>query len=123
MTRRRKRAEALKAKPLAPYHYRPILSIEADRDKLTHNSYYYDLPLFYVDKHFKCRSCGAIELWTAARQKWWYEVAKGHIESMAVYCRPCRTQRREEKEQQKAHMAEMAKRKPHPNEAFFKKVY
>ena len=103
-----------------------LASVDADPSKLTHNFYYTLLgsPLFkYCDKPFKCRACGKLEIWTAVKQKWWYETAKGLLDSTAVYCKTCRVKRREEKEQQKAHMAEMAKRKPHPNEAFFKKVY
>ena len=120
--KRRKRVERLKNETLNRF-YRPLLSIEVNPEALTHNSYYYELPLFYVDKPFKCKSCGSIEVWTAKNQKWWYEVMKGHIESTAVYCRTCRKERRKEKQLQKAHMAEMAKQAPHPNDAFFKKRY
>ena len=117
--KRREKAEKVKNGKVKHYNYRPFLSVDADHDQLKHVSYYHDLPLFYVDKSFKCRGCASIEVWTAKQQKWWYEVVKGHIDSMAVYCRPCRIERRKEKE----HMAEMAERKPHPNEEFFRKRY
>ncbi len=41
-----------------------------------HNSWS-TLPAFYEDIVFRCRDCGADEIWTAEQQKWWYEVAKG----------------------------------------------
>jgi hypothetical protein len=45
---------------------------------------------FYEDMPFKCSGCGASQVWTAAQQKWWYEVAKGYVYSTARYCRVCR---------------------------------
>ncbi len=49
---------------------------------------------WYVDSRFRCRDCGRDEVWRAAQQKWWYEVAKGSVESTAVQCRACRRARR-----------------------------
>jgi hypothetical protein len=67
----------------------------ADRAVLArHNNTYGALPAFYVDKVFECRDCGAEEVWTAKQQKWWYEVAHGPIDSIAVRCLPCRRRRR-----------------------------
>ena len=68
---------------------------------------------------------GIIELWNEVekQQKWWYETAKGHIDSTAIRCRRCRKIIKEQKLEQKKHMEEMAQRVPHPNEAFFKKKY
>ena len=77
-------------------------------------------PLFYIDKPFKCRECETIEVWTAKQQKWWYEIAKGTIETTAVYCKACRLEKKRKKQEQKEHMKEMANKKPHPNEKFFK---
>lgn len=99
-------------------------SVEADPSKLSHNFYYSTFigtSFKYWDKPFKCRICGTLEVWTAKKQKWWYETAKGLLDSTAIHCKSCRVKLREKKEIQKAHMAEMAKTKPHPNEAFFKK--
>ena len=121
--RRRKRKEASKSKPLVTYNYRPLNSIDANQLELVHNSYWNPLPSFYMDKPFKCKDCGAIEIWKATSQKWWYEVAKGDIESTAIHCRSCRTRRKLEKEEQKTHMELMAQRVPHPNESFFRKRY
>jgi hypothetical protein len=62
----------------------------------------YGMPLFvergyYVDIEFQCRDCQKQEIWTAAQQKWWYEVAKGNVESRASRCRACRKIERERK--------------------------
>jgi hypothetical protein len=45
---------------------------------------------YYQDVPFTCSGCGATQVWTAGQQKWWYEVAKGDINSTARLCRPCR---------------------------------
>ncbi|MEH6578649.1 MAG: zinc-ribbon domain-containing protein [Amphritea sp.] len=118
--KRRKRAAKLnidtsiESKPL------PLSAVEADYNELIHNNTYGSFPLFYIDKIFTCRDCGSDELWTAKQQKWWYEVAKGHIDSTAVRCRKCRDKIKAEKDEQKKHMEEVANKMPHPNEAFFK---
>ncbi|MCD2340551.1 zinc-ribbon domain-containing protein [Ideonella azotifigens] len=44
----------------------------------------------YSDYAFTCRDCAKPQVWTAARQHWWYEVAGGHVWSRAVRCAPCR---------------------------------
>lgn len=49
---------------------------------------------FYIDTPFTCQGCGKSEVWSAAQQKWWYEVAKGDRLSTAKRCRPCRRQER-----------------------------
>lgn len=57
----------------------------------------YDEPEFvkcgyYVDRPFTCAGCNSQEVWTAAQQKWWYEVAKGNLYATAKFCRTCRRQ-------------------------------
>lgn len=52
---------------------------------------------YYIDATFRCKDCGAEGIWTAARQKWWYEVAQGNVETRAVRCSVCRTKERERK--------------------------
>jgi hypothetical protein len=69
-------------------------AVAADHAQLAHNNTYGLLPDFYIDRPFTCRDCGAQELWTAKQQKWWYEIAKGPIDSCAVRCRPCRLMER-----------------------------
>jgi len=62
----------------------------ADASELEHNNTYDLLPTYYLDKPFSCIDCSSEEVWSAKQQKWWYEVAKGNINSTAVRCRPCR---------------------------------
>ena len=120
--KRRKKAEALiKVDAYSDVSNLPqVGAIQADHKQLEHNNTYGLLPNFYVDKPFVCRDCGVKEIWTAKQQKWWYEVAKGHIDSTAIRCRRCRNIIKKEKEKQKKNMEEMAEKTPHPNEAFFR---
>lgn len=48
----------------------------------------------YVDQRFTCVDCGVEEVWTAAQQKWWYEVAKGQVDTRANRCGDCRAKER-----------------------------
>jgi len=45
---------------------------------------------YYVDRPFKCKRCGAQEVWTTEKQRHWYEECAGPIEAVAVLCRTCR---------------------------------
>jgi hypothetical protein len=45
---------------------------------------------WYQDYHYCCADCGRPEVWSAKDQQWWYEVAKGPIESRAIRCLDCR---------------------------------
>ncbi|MGJ0484608.1 MAG: zinc-ribbon domain containing protein [Methylomicrobium sp.] len=63
----------------------------------------YGIPLFversyYLDIEFTCCDCGKHGVWKAQQQKWWYETAKGNVESRAIRCRSCRKIKRERKE-------------------------
>jgi hypothetical protein len=49
----------------------------------------------YLDLPFVCVDCGWAEVWTAAQQKWWYEVAGGDVFTTARRCRACRRRERE----------------------------
>lgn len=83
----------------------PPDAVMADHAQLSHNNTYDPLPLFYVDKVVTCRTCGKEEVWSAERQKWWYEVAKGNIFSQAVLCRNCRDQEKRRKDEaRKSHL-------------------
>jgi Probable zinc-ribbon domain len=94
--RRRARAAVLHGMDrYAPLHELPLGAVAADPVQLAHNNTYGLLPQFYVDRPFTCRDCGADEVWTGKQQKWWYEVAKGHIHSAAIRCRPCRIEEQE----------------------------
>jgi len=83
----------------------------ADHTELKNNNTYGPLPLFYIDKLVICRDCNKQEVWKADRQKWWYEVAKGDINTQAVYCRNCRDKKKAIKEQaRKVHLVGIAKK-------------
>jgi hypothetical protein len=76
----------------------------ADKSLLAHyNTFFGEVPDFYLDRPFKCRDCGAEEVWTAKQQKWWHEVAQGSIYSTAVRCRACRMARRALRESASVH--------------------
>jgi len=76
----------------------PPGAVMADHTQLQHNNTYDCLPQFYLDKVVVCRNCGREEVWPAERQKWWYEVAKGNINSKAVLCSSCRQTKKSKKE-------------------------
>jgi hypothetical protein len=54
---------------------------------------------YYIDAAFQCSGCQKQEVWRATQQKWWYEVAKGNVESRAKLCNNCRRIERERKAQ------------------------
>jgi hypothetical protein len=45
---------------------------------------------YYEDMPFKCKDCGKDQVCTRTQQRWWYEVAKGDVHTVAIRCRPCR---------------------------------
>lgn len=49
---------------------------------------------YYLDHPFTCEVCGREEVWSASQQKWWYEVARGSVFSVARRCRVCRHEAR-----------------------------
>ena len=66
-----------------------------------HNSYFdpdFVTRGFYADQPFICMDCGKAEVWRARQQKWWYEVAKGDVFTIARRCRACRRRERERRE-------------------------
>lgn len=98
----------------------PEWAVPVNPAEIVYHSMYMDIPLFYVDKEFMCKLCGEYEIWPVKRQKWWYEIAKGALETTAVLCRSCRDKKKAERNEQNRHMEAVAKMKPHPNEDFFK---
>lgn len=66
---------------------------------------------YYIDMAFTCKGCGKHEVWTATQQKWWYEVAKGGQDKIAVRCRPCRAKERARKnEARRVHLEGLTKK-------------
>ncbi|MFK7889050.1 MAG: zinc-ribbon domain containing protein [Gammaproteobacteria bacterium] len=43
---------------------------------------------------FDCKDCGCAQIWRDTQQKWWYEVMKGDVWTVAVRCRNCRRKER-----------------------------
>ena len=104
-TQRKAQAQLTRTKVL------PAGAIAADIRQQAPNNSYSLPPQFYVDRPFTCRDCGAEEVWTAEQQKWWYEVAKGPIFSIAVRCRPCRKIERDRKaEARRIHLEGIAQK-------------
>jgi hypothetical protein len=67
---------------------------------------------FYTDRPFECIDCGKAEVWTAAQQKWWYEVAKGDVFTTARRCRACRRRERERRaEARRVHLEGLARKR------------
>ncbi len=67
---------------------------------------------YYVDQPFTCVGCRSEEVWRATQQKWWYEVAKGNVESGAIRCRNCRRAERERRDEaRRDHVEGIAKKK------------
>ena len=97
LERRKLRARIEKRTSFAPWlepDQIPRGAIPAEPSLLLHDGTYGQRPRYYADHAFTCIECGASEVWTAAQQKWWYEVAKGKIASRANRCRACRYRRR-----------------------------
>jgi Probable zinc-ribbon domain len=89
----------------------PPNAVIADKGELVHNNTYGPLPSFYLDKVVFCRQCQKEEVWPAKRQKWWYEVAKGDINTQAVLCRSCRKMKKTRKEEaRRVHLDGLAKK-------------
>jgi hypothetical protein len=90
---RRHAACVLQAASLRPPHTAPV-----ERAALRpHNSYGepdFVTRGYYQDLAFRCVDCGAEGVWTAERQKWWYEVAQGEVFTTARRCAACRARER-----------------------------
>ena len=99
---RLKRAKALSGIDTRDPHVEiPHGAVLAESTELAHNNTYGRLPRFYVDRVIVCRQCHIEEVWPAERQKWWYEAAKGNINSDAVLCRSCRDLEKARKDEAK----------------------
>ena len=82
-----------------------------DSSKIVSNSVLPDIPDYYRDKSFACVDCGRHQVWTAKKQKQWYEEAKGEIESRAIRCRKCRDKERQRKsDARRIHLEGLAKK-------------
>jgi len=67
---------------------------------------------YYIDLDFECVDCKSEELWRATQQKWWYEVAKGNVWTLARRCRACRRAKRDESaEARRVHLEGVARKR------------
>lgn len=67
---------------------------------------------YYQDLPFRCKDCGKAEIWTAERQRWWYEAAHGDVWTTAVRCRACRQRERTRKaEARRVHLEGWARKR------------
>lgn len=73
------------------------------KDDVSHseNAMFFLAAGWYRDQPFHCRDCGILSVWTAEKQKWWYEVAKGSVLTAATRCASCREVSRAEKTKHK----------------------
>lgn len=110
--RRAERQIPIRRADVRPVH-RPI-GTEPVTPALLRRNNSYGVPDFvqrgyYQDRPFRCKDCGVEEVWTAAQQRWWYEIAQGDVWTVAVRCRPCRQQERARKtEAQRIHREGLA---------------
>ena len=109
VSRRKKRQAERRSQRSAPGVVRVNVS-----ELAPYNSY--GVPTFlqrgyYEDVPFTCKGCGVAQLWTAWQQKWWYEVAKGYVDSTAKLCRACRRREQARRAEAKRVHLEGLKRK------------
>ena len=87
--------EALAASPA------PWACVAVDPSRLRPNNSYSVADFvargYYRDIAFRCIDCGAEGVWTAERQRWWYEVAGGDVFTTARRCAHCRGVERQRK--------------------------
>jgi hypothetical protein len=110
--REQKAAAAPKqTRPLVPYGTVPV-NPTALRPYVSYGAPHFVTHGFYVDHPFTCQDCGKEGVWTAAQQKWWYEIAKGEVWSGAIRCRACRGRERDRKtEARRVHLEGVAKKR------------
>jgi hypothetical protein len=104
--REKSRLELAREKVLSELHGKTQLRVNFSA--LEKETPHYPSAMFYLkagwyrDEPFICADCGKLEVWTAAQQKWWYEVAKGGILTKATRCRQCRKVDRERRDVHRA---------------------
>jgi hypothetical protein len=87
-TRAKRKAELAHAELRAGLNQGTIIAV--DKAKIFSRSVLPRIPDYYRDTWFRCKDCGAQDLWTAKQQQRWYEEQRGEIEAIAIRCRACR---------------------------------
>ena len=68
---------------------------------------------YYIDLPFVCVDCGVAEVWRASQQRWWFEIAKGGLWTVAKRCRACRrTERTRSSEARRIHLSGVRAKRP-----------
>ncbi|MDP4646649.1 MAG: zinc-ribbon domain-containing protein [Akkermansiaceae bacterium] len=73
--------------------------VRSNPEKISSRSVLPSVPEFYFDHEFACRNCGVVEVWTAKRQKQYYEEQQGEIEGRPIRCNTCRKIERERRDE------------------------
>lgn len=97
LLQRRETKKAKKEREELALGLRKRTIIKVDPSKVFSRSVLPDIPDFYYDRKFKCVDCGVADVWTAKRQQWYYEEAKGEIEGQPIRCHDCRKKEKERK--------------------------
>ena len=99
--RRQTRQASREALAASPAPWRPTACVMVDPSRLRPNNSYgvagFVARGYYRDLAFRCIDCGAEGVWTAERQRWWYEVAGGDVFTTARRCAHCRAVERQRK--------------------------
>ena len=99
--RRLTRQASREARAASPAPWRPSAGVAVDPSRLRPNNSYSVADFvargYYRDLAFRCIDCGADGVWTAERQRWWYELAAGDIFTTARRCAHCRAVERQRK--------------------------
>jgi hypothetical protein len=81
--RRQMRLASREVQAASPAPWRPTACVAVDPSRLRPNNSYSEPDFvargYYRDLAFRCIDCGAEGVWTAERQRWWYEVAGGDV--------------------------------------------
>ena len=93
--------------------------VPIDRSKLTSANFMgggFEIPTlerkYYLDYPFTCVNCQSAQVWTGLQQKWWFEVAGGAMEQIAIRCRDCRIKERARKtEARRVHLEGVEKKR------------
>ncbi|HXE39679.1 MAG TPA: zinc-ribbon domain containing protein [Azonexus sp.] len=100
--RRQMRLASREVQAASPAPWRPTACVAVDPSRLRPNNSYSEPDFvargYYRDLAFRCIDCGAEGVWTAERQRWWYEVAGGDVFTTARRCAHCRAVERQRKE-------------------------
>lgn len=105
-------AEKLAALERAGSHGGVIVDLTALAPNNSHGEPDFVKRKYYLDQPFNCAGCNSQEVWTAAQQKWWYEVAKGGLFTIAKFCRNCRRQEQARRaEARRIHLEGIANRR------------